>query len=67
MPCINEYIHDERLKTLAKASAWIGNDETHYMKKHSHGTEKLKAFIHAFVTFIDSDLAYEEALEFIKL
>ena len=36
-------------------------------EKHSHGTEKLKAFIHAFVTFIDSDLAYEEALEFIKL
>ena len=29
MPCINEYIHDERLKTLAKASAWIGNEETH--------------------------------------
>ncbi len=33
--CIKTYINDERLKTLALASAWIGNDETHYVKKKS--------------------------------
>lgn len=67
MACINDYIDDDRLKSLAKASAWLGNDETHYTKKHAHfGTEKLKTFINAFVTFIDSNLAYEEALQLIN-
>lgn len=60
--CIEKYINDNRLKTLAKASAWLGNDETHYIKKHAnYGVNKLKAFINAFVTFIDSDLACKEA------
>lgn len=60
--CINDYISDERLKTLAKASAWIGNDETHYIRKHENLNYKnLKLFINAFVTFIDAELAYDEA------
>lgn len=67
MPCINEYISDERLKSLAKASTWLGNDETHYIKKHTDlGIENLKTFINAFVTFIDAELAYEEAYKFIN-
>lgn len=66
MNCINDYINDERLKSLAKASAWLGNDQTHYIKKHTdYGTGDLKVFINAFVTFIDADLAYENALKLI--
>lgn len=62
MPCIKNYIHDERLVTLACASAWIGNDETHYQKRHSSYTlNNLRIFINAFVTFVDADLAYEAA------
>lgn len=65
--CINEYITDDRLKTLAKASTWLGNDETHYVRKHStYGIEELKLFINAFITFIDSDLAYKEAQAFLS-
>lgn len=60
--CIEQYISDSRLKTLAKASAWLGNDETHYLKKHkNYGIRDLKAFITAFVTFIDAELAYQDA------
>lgn len=60
--CIKDHISDERLKTLAKASTWIGNDETHYIKKHEHLNYKnLKIFINAFVTFVDAELAYNEA------
>ena len=67
MSCINDYITNDRLKSLAKASAWLGNDQTHYVKKHKdYGTEDLKAFINAFVTFIDADLAYENALKLIS-
>lgn len=60
--CIDQYISNDRLKTLAKASAWLGNDETHYTKKHkNYGIHDLKAFIIALVTFIDSELAYQDA------
>lgn len=62
MFCIKNYINDSRLVSLACASTWIGNDETHYTRKHpDYGTEQMKAFIHAFVTFIDAELSCEEA------
>ena len=67
MQCINEHITDSRLHTLAKASTWLGNDETHYVKKHeAYDVNHLKTFLNAFVTFIDADLACEEALNFIS-
>lgn len=60
--CIDQYIDDPRLKTLAKASAWLGNDEAHYIKKHpTYGISKLKAFINAFVSFAECEFAYKEA------
>lgn len=65
--CISTYISDERLKALATASTWLGNDQTHYIQKHSvHGLKELKQFINAFVTFIDADLAYQDAVSFIS-
>lgn len=61
-PCINDHIDNKRIKSLAKASAWIGNDETHYTRKHDdYNTESLKSFINAMVTFIDSELAFIDA------
>lgn len=66
--CIKKFINDDRLKTLATASTWIGNDETHYIKKNpNYGIESQKIFINAFVTFIDSNLAYLQAKEFISI
>ena len=60
--CIETYIDNPKLKSLAKASAWLGNDETHYVRKHpQYGIAELKAFINAFVTFIDAELAYTNA------
>ncbi len=60
--CIDTYIDNSKLKSLAKASAWLGNDETHYVRKHpQYGIAELKAFINAFVTFIDAELAYTNA------
>lgn len=60
--CINTYIENRHLKTLATASAWLGNDETHYVRKHeNYNLEHLKAFISAVVSFVDSELAYLKA------
>lgn len=56
--CINEYIDNNRIKKLALASAWIGNDETHYTKKNEeYNTDVLVEFIEAIVSFINSDLS----------
>lgn len=67
MPCINDYIDDSRLKSLATAATWLGNDETHYTRKHEdYDLNNLKIFINAFVTFIEADMTYEEAIKFIK-
>lgn len=60
--CISDYINDARIKSLASASAWIGNDEAHYVRKHEdYDVSDLKTFIHAAVSFINSDLACEAA------
>lgn len=60
--CIQKYISDERLKKLALASVWIGNDETHYIRKHpDYNISHMKKFILAFVTFIEAELAYRSA------
>lgn len=61
-PCINDHIDNKRIKSLATASAWIGNDETHYIRKHEdYNLGHLKAFISAIVSYIDSELSYLEA------
>ena len=60
--CIETYISDTRIKSLAKASAWIGNDETHYVRLHeNYDIKHLKTFISAIVSFIDANLACFEA------
>lgn len=64
--CIEDHIDDRRIKKLAKASAWIGNDETHYVRKHEdYNTNDLKMFIDATVSFIDYDLTSMRAEDLI--
>ncbi|WP_044213367.1 DUF4145 domain-containing protein [Flammeovirga sp. OC4] len=31
--CINDYIDDNRIKSVSKRAVWLGNDETHYVRK----------------------------------
>jgi hypothetical protein len=31
--CIQKYITNDRIKSVAKRAAWLGNDETHYVRK----------------------------------
>ncbi len=60
--CIKDYVDNHRIKALSEASAWLGNDETHYIRKHpEYNLNDLKAFINATVAFIDSELAVIEA------
>lgn len=61
-PCINTYINNHKIKSLTLAATWIGNDETHYVRKHEdYGLENFKAFIASMVSAIEFELAYQDA------
>lgn len=60
--CIKSYIDNSKIKTLAEKSAWLGNDETHYVRKHADkDIEDLKRFINACIHYIDMELTLEDA------
>lgn len=64
---ISEYVNSEQIKKLATASAWIGNDETHYVRKiENKDITDLKRFITATVAFIAYELTCEDAEELIS-
>lgn len=63
--CIN-LIDSERIKTLARASIWLGNDETHYVRKHTDkDIQDLEKFINALVYYLTYELTVDEATSFI--
>ena len=60
--CIKNYIENESITTLAERSAWIGNDEAHYIRKQEdRDVSDMKAFIQAIVYFIGMILITEDA------
>ena len=57
-------IENGQIYTLASRATWIGNDQTHYVRKHEGSdVEQMKRFINAMVHYIDSELAFKEAEE----
>lgn len=60
--CITSYIKQEKISTLAKRVAWIGNDETHYIRElQGRDVSDMKKFIYAIVSYIGMELAVEDA------
>lgn len=60
--CIKKYCTISKIQVLAERSAWIGNDETHYVRKHEdRDFSDMKNFIQAIVCFIGMNLATEDA------
>nr|DAO86873.1 MAG TPA: MqsA [Caudoviricetes sp.] len=58
---VSEYM-DSRLGSLAKAAVWLGNDETHYYRKHpDYDLKSLKIFLKTVVASIDDELIFENA------
>ena len=66
--CIKKYIDANNIKTLAEKSAWIGNDEVHYIRKQEERTvSDLKKFILASTYFISMTLTTEDAASILPL
>lgn len=60
--CIRDYIDNPKIQTLAERTAWLGNDETHYLKKHTdRDITDLKSFINACANYIEMELTLEDA------
>ncbi|WP_294763649.1 hypothetical protein [uncultured Fusobacterium sp.] len=55
-------IDDIKTKTLATKIYWLGNDETHYQKKHEdRNYTDMKIFIKLLYSYINSELTYLDA------
>lgn len=63
---IAEYLGDfPKIQALAKSVSWIGNDETHYVRRHDDkDIQDLKRFILSAAQFIAADYDADEALAF---
>jgi hypothetical protein len=60
-PCIREHVDDPRIQKCAERAAWLGNDETHYVRKwEDKDVTDLKRLIALTVNWIDSSLQTEE-------
>jgi len=55
--CINDHVDDANIKECAKRATWLGNDETHYVRKWGDkDIEDLKTLIQLTVGWINNAL-----------
>lgn len=65
--CIANKVSNERIKTVASRSAWIGNDQTHYVQRfEDRDVQDMKKFIDACVYWVAMELITEDALSMEK-
>ena len=56
MACINDYVDDNRIKSVAKRAVWLGNDETHYIRKwEGRNLSDLKKLIELTIHWIEME------------
>ena len=59
-PCINVYLQNQNIKAMAKRAAWLGNDETHYIRKRKTSIKDLKELIKITIVLIQTEQKKEE-------
>jgi hypothetical protein len=53
--CINEYLTDPNLQATARRAAWLGNDETHYLRKwEEKDISDLRVLIRLTMNWVDT-------------
>jgi len=61
--CINDYVDDANVKECAKRASWLGNDETHYVRKwEEKDINDLKVLIQLTQAWILNNLLTEKYL-----
>lgn len=62
--CIAEDVVNEQIKIVAKRAVWLGNDETHYVRKWTEkDVSHLKGLIELTVRWIESEIETFQLLE----
>jgi hypothetical protein len=62
--CIKKYIDDPKIRVCAERATWLGNDETHYIRKWTNkDISDLKTLIKITTNWIESSLLTEEYLK----
>ncbi len=65
--CIDKYIDDTHVKECAKLATWLGNDETHYIRKwEDKDVKDLKLLVRLTVNWIDNVLLTQKYVEDMK-
>ncbi len=61
--CINNFVDDTNVKECSKRASWLGNDETHYVRKwENKDIEDLKKLLRLTEAWIDNNLLTEKYL-----
>ncbi len=56
MPCIKNYVTDARMRATAERATWLGNDETHYIRKwEGKDLQDMKKFIQLTCFWVQSE------------
>jgi len=62
--CIQEFIDDTRIKNVATRATWLGNDETHYVRKwEGKNLQDLKALIRLTVHWLEMEAETERIVK----
>ena len=62
--CIQEDVSEAKVKKVAERAVWLGNDETHYVRKWKEkDVDDLVSLIFLTVHWIESEIETEKLLE----
>lgn len=65
--CISEYIKTPNIKSLLERCTWLGNDQTHYVKKHiGKDINDLKSLFDISISYIQMELLSQKAIKEIQ-
>nr|ARK12910.1 hypothetical protein A6C57_22670 [Fibrella sp. ES10-3-2-2] len=59
-PCITDHVNDSRIKSVAKRAVWLGNDETHFIRRwEDKNLNDLKKLIDLTLHWIEAEVLTE--------
>jgi hypothetical protein len=62
--CINDDVNDSHVKEVARRAIWLGNDETHYVRKwEDKDVSHLKTLIDLCLHWIESEIKTKKIIE----
>jgi hypothetical protein len=60
-PCITNFVDDAKIKGCAKRAAWLGNDETHYVRKwEDRDVQDLKMLLKLTMLWVEAAIVTEK-------